>query len=74
MPRHASHHTRDHDARMMRENHVRVMIARVMRVTNGHPAPHVRATNRPRARRIAPRRAAPHARHVTSRRASYAQL
>jgi hypothetical protein len=45
MPRHASHHTRDHDARMMRENHVRVMIARVMRVTIGHPAPHVRATN-----------------------------
>ena len=30
---------------MMRENHVRVMIARVMRVTIGHPAPHVRATN-----------------------------
>ena len=36
------------------------MIARVARVTNGHPVPHARATNRPRrARRIAPRRAAP---------------
>ena len=67
--RHASHHTRDYDARMMCENHARVMIARVMRVTNGHPAPHVRAINRPCARRIAPRHAAPHAtsHHATPR-------
>ena len=65
MPRHASHHTRNHDARMMREKNARAMIARVMRVTNGNPAPHVRATNRPRARRIPPRRAAP--RRTTAR-------
>ena len=51
---------------MMREKHARVMIARVMRVTNGHPAPHVRATNRPRARRIPPRRAAPQSAGHTS--------
>ena len=47
------------------------MIARVTRVTNVFPVRHARATNRPRARRMAPRRAAPRRTHATSRHAMH---